>query len=147
MSKHDSFPYDCSLLQMSSYDNDRTVTDWRDMPLTISSEIEGWRMENIHRIDDRITANDFLDRMPSDRDGEAPLVRTVLLLRVLGVNNANIGQTIAALGNRRGRFRAENGLAAWNNPSVASTQIFSDSLTQYQRDNSTTRVGLTFRLV
>ena len=34
-------------------------------------------MENIQRIDDRITSQDFLDRMPSKDDGKHPVVRFV----------------------------------------------------------------------
>ena len=34
------------------------------MPLTLSSKVEGWRLEAITRLDDRITAEDFRDRMP-----------------------------------------------------------------------------------
>lgn len=47
------------------------------MPLTLSSRIEGWRLEAITRLDERISAEDFRDRMPRrGRTGEkAPQVR------------------------------------------------------------------------
>ena len=67
------------------------MTDWRHLPLTISSEISGGWMENIQRIDSRISVNDFQDRMP----------RTAVTNR-------------SALTNRMGRFRINNGLASWN---------------------------------
>lgn len=64
------------------------ITDWRDLPLTLSSLIEGGRMENIQRLDSRITVQDFQDRMPATKR--------------------------SALTNRMGRFRMNNGLASWN---------------------------------
>lgn len=35
------------------------------MPLTLSSKLEGWRMEGITRLDDRVSAEEFRDRMPT----------------------------------------------------------------------------------
>ena len=67
------------------------MTDWRDLPLTISSEISGGWMENIQRVDSRISVTDFQDRMP----------RTAVTAR-------------SALTNRMGRFRTNNGLASLN---------------------------------
>ena len=78
-------------LWRSALNIDRPMTDWRDLPLTISSQISGGWMENIQRVDSRISVNDFQDRMP----------RTTVTAR-------------SALTNRMGRFRTNNGLASWN---------------------------------
>lgn len=43
--------------------NNNPIKDYRDIPLTLSSMVEGALMEAIWRIDTRITTMDFLARM------------------------------------------------------------------------------------
>ena len=45
------------------------MTDWPELPITLSSRIEGWRLELINRRDERSCAQDILDRMPSGPGG------------------------------------------------------------------------------
>ena len=50
------------------------MTDWPDLPMTLSSALEGFRLEMYSRLDQRITINDILDRMPSNPDGSRAVV-------------------------------------------------------------------------
>ena len=52
----------------------RVMTDWPDLPMTLSSALEGYRLEMYSRLDQRITINDMLDRMPSAQDGSRAVV-------------------------------------------------------------------------
>ena len=56
----------------------RVMTDYPDLPLTLSSQVEGFRLENIVRLDHRISAQDFRDRMPSLNGREGPQVFQLL---------------------------------------------------------------------
>ncbi|KAL8796498.1 MAG: hypothetical protein Q9195_001172 [Heterodermia aff. obscurata] len=106
--------------------NNEVITGWPDMPLTLSQKIEGWRMEAITRLDERISAEDFRDRMPRrktrGREEKAP-------------------QGASALGNHRSRFREENGLASWDARDGTSgyTEAIRSRLTAEQRANNTTQ--------
>ena len=75
------------------------VTDWPDLPATISSMIEGGRMEAMTRLNPRLTQKDFRARMP-------PM--TVLKS---GRSKALCG--LSALGQKTGRFRKAMGIVAW----------------------------------
>ena len=98
------------------------------MPLTISSSIEGGRIENIQRIDGRIAIEDFQDRMPSMVSGKAVQGRS-------------------AFTNRTMRYRLENGLASWQprDGSLVIKNIMRRHLTRSQLAHNTTRgyAGLT----
>lgn len=56
----------------------RVMTDWPELPMTLSSRIEGWRLEMIYRRDDRVVARDILDRMPPRPDGGHCMVSSSL---------------------------------------------------------------------
>ena len=92
------------------------------MPLTCSSMIEGGRMEEIQREDERIAIHDFQDRQPS-RSGDKPL------------------QRLSALGNRKVRFREANGLASWDHREGTKriTKMIRSHLSKEQRKQNSTR--------
>ena len=92
------------------------------MPITISSSIEGGRIENIQRIDSRIAIEDMMDRMPSSVSGKSLQGRS-------------------AFTNRTMRYRLENGLATWQgrDGSLVIKNIMLRHLSQYQLQNNTTR--------
>ena len=100
---------------------DRVITDWKDLPLTISTFVEGGRMENWQRLDSRITIKDIQDRMQ--------------------------GSKRSALTNRMGRFRLANGLASWNSRDGTEKvkKIMLTHLNHQQQSQNTTRgyAGLT----
>lgn len=100
----------------------RPITDWLNMPLTCASVIEGGRMEQIQRDDARITNEDFQDRQPA-RSGDRPL------------------PGLSALGNRKRRFRENNGLASWEKRegTLRITNLIRDHLGEEQLANNTTR--------
>ena len=84
--------------------------------------IEGGRMEEIQREDERIAIHDFQDRQPS-RSGDKPL------------------QRLSALGNRKVRFREANGLASWDHREGTEriTELIRSHLSEEQRQENTTR--------
>lgn len=92
------------------------------MPLTCASVIEGGRMEQIQRDDARITNEDFQDRQPA-RSGNRPL------------------PGLSAMGNRKRRFRENNGLASWEKREGTKriTDIIRSHLSDEQQANNTTR--------
>ena len=98
------------------------------MPLTISSSIEGGRIENIQRTDGRIAIEDFQDRMIDMVSGKPVQGRS-------------------AFTNRTMRYRLENGLASWSprDGSLVIKKIMLRHLTPYQLDNNSTKgyAGLT----
>ena len=98
------------------------------MPLTISSSIEGGRIENIQRTDGRIAIEDFQDRM-------------------IGMVSGKPVQGRSAFTNRTMRYRLENGLASWSprDGSLVIKKIMLRHLTPYQLDNNSTKgyAGLT----
>ena len=110
------------------------------MPLTLSTRIEGWRLEAIIRLDERVSAEDFRDRMMARSRGRAPQVR----LKECGCccKLLILFQGASALGNHRSRFREENGLASWDSRDGTSgyTQAIRSRLTAEQRANNTTQV-------
>lgn len=64
--------------------NKNPIKDYRDIPLTLSSMVEGALMEAIWRIDTRITTIDFLARIPGDRVDGAVRTPTALNNRTTG---------------------------------------------------------------
>lgn len=50
--------------------DNRPVRDFKVIPLTVSSKVEGWLMEAIRRQNHQITPNDFRARMPRDPSGK-----------------------------------------------------------------------------
>lgn len=80
-------------------DNDnRPIKDYRDIPKTLSSNMEAYLMENISRLDSRITRLDFLARMPKTRGttkGPRPLPGPGFLAQ------------------RIRRFRVKNAIVSW----------------------------------
>ena len=79
-------------------------------------------MEEIQREDERIANHDFRDRQPS-MSGDQPL------------------QHLSALGNRKRRFREDNGLASWDRREGTDriTDLIRSHLNADQRRNNTTR--------
>lgn len=100
----------------------RPITDWRNIPLTCASVIEGGRMEQIQREDGRITNEDFQDRQPA-RSGNRPL------------------PGLSAMGNRKRRFRENNGLASWEirEGTKRITDLIRGHLSDEQLADNTTR--------
>ena len=98
------------------------------MPLTISSSIEGGRIENIQRTDGRIAIEDFQDRM-------------------IGMVAGKPVQGRSAFTNRTMRYRLDNGLSSWQprDGSLVIKKIMLRHLTPFQLDNNTTKgyAGLT----
>lgn len=92
------------------------------MPLTVSSSIEGGRIENIQRVDSRIAIEDFQDRMPSMVSGKPVQGRS-------------------AFTNRTMRYRLENGLASWQprDGSLVIKNIMLRHLTRQQLIHNTTK--------
>ena len=87
---------------------------FRDLPLTLSSEIEGWLLEAYYRLDSRIGRMDIRARMPRQ-------IR-------LSSGKAKDLFGLSALGNKRWRFRTVNGLASWEDR--AGTAANKDNLKQ-----------------
>ena len=50
--------------------DNRPVRGFAEIPLTVSSKVEGWLMEAIRRQNHQITPNDFRARMPRDPSGK-----------------------------------------------------------------------------
>jgi hypothetical protein len=100
----------------------RPITDWRNIPLTCASVMEGGRMEHIQRDDARITNEDFQDRQPA-RSGNRP------------------PPGLSAMGNRKRRFRENNGLASWEvrEGTKRITDLIRGHLSEEQLANNTTR--------
>ncbi|CAO1603872.1 hypothetical protein XANCAGTX0491_007448 [Xanthoria calcicola] len=90
------------------YDHGRIVLDtknhplklWRNLPLTISGQCEGYRLETFRRLDTRITMNDLRARMPlqtcKGRDKTSRTIKTPMLA------------------NRMSRSRMYFGIKAWD---------------------------------
>lgn len=79
-------------------DNDsQPILDFKNMPKTISSQVEGGLQEAITRQDSRIDANDFRVRMPLDPKGRGVISTPCL----------------SAIGMRRSRFRWRAGYLSW----------------------------------
>lgn len=75
------------------------VKNYRNIPLTLSSELEAYLMETIIRMDVRIAHKDFRARMPhtvKTATGTKPLL------------------SLSAIGMRMKRFRLENACPPWN---------------------------------
>ena len=82
------------------------ILDFKNMPKTISSQVEGGLQEAITRQDFRIEVNDFRVRMPSD-----PKNKGVISL-----------PTLSAISMRRSRFRWGAGYLSWT-PRMGSQDI------------------------
>lgn len=50
--------------------DNRPIRNFHEIPLTVSSQVEGWVMEAIRRQHSKISANDFRARMPRDPSGK-----------------------------------------------------------------------------
>ncbi len=86
--------------------NDWPILDFKNMPATISSKVEGGLQEAIIREDSRIDANDFRVRMLID-----PLGRGTMSL-----------PGVSAISMRRSRFRWQAGYLSWT-PRMGSGDI------------------------
>lgn len=95
---------------MLDHDN-HPIKKWKDLPATLSSLIEGFAIEAYCRIDSRISRMDIRARMPSHIEAAG------------GRMAPQIG--LAAIGNRRDRFRIQNGLVSWDK------RVGSDAITSY----------------
>lgn len=91
------------------YDDDRIVLDmddhpirkWREIPLVLSSEFEGFMMEGIRRLNSNISIKDFRARMPKFVvKGPKPARRKIFGLSTLGM--------------RMSRFRLQACCIAWS---------------------------------
>ncbi|KAL9125141.1 MAG: hypothetical protein Q9217_005608 [Psora testacea] len=98
---------DAAQVPQDWYEGDRIVLDhdnhplrvFRDLPLTLSTEVEGWLLEAYCRLDSRIERKDIRARMPRQRvysDGR--------IVNLFG---------LSAIGNKRSRFRDCQNLASW----------------------------------
>ena len=97
------------------------------LPLTISSQIEGWWLEAIGRLDDRIQRKDIMARLPREYAKGEEKPQPIF--------------TLPALGNRRDRYRAKEGLIAWDKR-TGSGQLetfLKNRLPQSARANNTTQ--------
>ena len=91
-------------------DND-PVKDYRDIPLTLSSEVEGALLEAIRRLDLRITTFDLWARL-SVHSFRSAIQQGLTSNRPKHCKKGNI-LTPEALNLRMGRFRLENAVVAW----------------------------------
>ena len=103
------------------------VRAFTDIPLVLSSQIEGWLMEAIQRIDSRIERGDFRARMPATyktRGGKEVVL-----------------SGLSALGNRQSRFRARYGLTTWKerDGSKVINKYIKSKLTAENLANNTTK--------
>jgi len=94
------------------------------LPITVSTEIPGWMMEAVSRLDPKVTLNDFVDRMPMERpDGK--------------LRRPNKG----TLSQRRTRDRERMRIVAWpvpnKNVSYADQKVESEMSSADIRNNST----------
>lgn len=94
---HPGFMIDQGRIVLDSHNH--PVVNW-DIPLTLSSEIEGGRLEAMHRLNSKINKDDFCARMPNER------VDT----------SGKVGkrQIPNAFGQRMLRFRMKSGIPTWN---------------------------------
>ena len=123
------------------FDNGRIVLDgrghpmkkYRDIPLTCSSEIEGWRIEAIRRQDPRISMTDLQARMP--RFIEGPKTGNGRYK-----NKKHAIWALSTIGMRVTRFRWENSIPAWdtNGSSNAYNDAIWARMSEKQRKNNTT---------
>ena len=93
------------------------VKDYHDIPLVLSSEMEGWLMEAIWRVDSRIERTDFRARMVSDlifthRSEKLTFSQPQSTRRADNTSKPLFG--LSAIGNRQMRFRKDAGLISWN---------------------------------
>ena len=112
--KNDRPPNDVSWLfdegrVVLDLDND-PIKDYKDIPLTLSSEVEGALMEAISRLDDEIHIYDFWARL-SVHPFRATIQHLLTRNRPKYCKNGGI-LTPGALSRRMGRFRMENAVTA-----------------------------------
>lgn len=110
------------------------IKDYRDIPKTLSSNVEAYLMENISRLDSRITRLDFLARIPKTRGtttGPKPIVGTGFLAQ------------------RIRRFRVENAIVSWKGRDFNSRYVeYVKGLLSEEglRNNSTEELGCLSKL-
>ena len=112
--------------------DNRPVNYFTNIPLTLSSEMEGYLMEMINRMDMRITQRDFRARMPhtsQTKTGTKPIMST------------------NAIEWRLNRFRLENACPSWNdrqNPGPLKSLVLKLLSEEGRKRNSTQELsGLT----
>ena len=113
---------ECGRVLLNSYKSPLKYSEV--MPFTISTEIEGWEMEAICRLDPDICHQDFLDRMLPDAD--------------LG---GKVRPTKGTLNHRRRRDRMRMRILPWPLPrqlSYSDQQVVKQ-LDPWQLENNTTR--------
>ncbi|OAP56824.1 hypothetical protein AYL99_08936 [Fonsecaea erecta] len=93
------------------------------MPQQVSTEIEGWEMEAICRLDPDICHQDFIDRMPAEPD------------------NGKARPSKGTLNHRRRRDRMRMRVLPWPLPQQLSysDQQVVNGVTQWEKKNNTTR--------
>ncbi|KAL9613290.1 MAG: hypothetical protein Q9167_002157 [Letrouitia subvulpina] len=94
---HPGFMMDQGRIVLDS--NNHPVVNW-DIPLTLSSEVEGGRLEAMHRLNGKINKDDFCARMPNER--------------VITNGEVIKRQIPNAFGQRMLRFRMRAGIPTWN---------------------------------
>ena len=97
---------------------DRGIINWHHLPLTISSQVEGWRILAWHRVDSRIVMQDLASRMPN-KNRPKP----------------------AALTLRETRFREPNRLYSWTRKkwNQAHREILWEAMPESNRQSNSTR--------
>ena len=105
------------------------VKDWPELPLCLSSALEGSDIETVRRLNPNITLQDFRARMPKDilkgprKDSVKPLAG------------------LTALGNRTTRFRERNACPSWIDRTGSDhlRDLVWDMMSEGQRRANTTR--------
>ena len=113
-------------LVVLDHDN-HPVRCFEDLPIVLSSAIDGWELEVFFRLDARVQRRDIRARLPSQFD------------TTRRHNNDLFG--MSALGNRRMRFRKDAGILAWETrkPSAAIIEFLKARLPAGAIEANTTR--------
>ena len=80
-------------------EDDQPVRCFEDLPIVLSSEIEGWELEVFHRLDTRVRWRDIRARLPSQTETVDRKEGDLLRMRALGI--------------RRMKFREHHGIIPW----------------------------------
>lgn len=103
------------------------LLDYRDIPATLSSALEGRDMEAIKRIDPRIKQRDFIARMPMKYTTKRGIRKSV--------------QSATSIGMKMTRFRQKNGLLSWVGREGSQTirDALWESLPEWNKRNNSIR--------
>ena len=109
--------------------DDNPVKDWQELPLCLSSQLEGFDIETVRRINPNITLQDFRARMPKETlmGPRKDIVRPLAGL--------------TALGNRTTRFRERNACPSWIDRTASDhlRHRVWDMMSEEQRRENTTK--------